>query len=189
MEMIFAPGFPVGQRRELEAYCRTNKVRCSQQLAAGSELLIGSIILGIGFGAKSFLEEFLKELAKDVYRWLKTGSAVEQCAKERPINATYHTRVGNVFIHDSDAAFTGVRHRNVLEAIPRVFDGLQFSEQMKVERIELILQEASSDYAKARCFESKSESFGYDEEAGRSVSIDKPFAFVDLLNRSDSGKR
>src|SRR5579863_3184578 len=67
MEMIFAPGFPVGQRRELEAYCRTNKVRCSQQLAAGSELLIGSIILGIGFGAKSFLEEFLKELAKDAY--------------------------------------------------------------------------------------------------------------------------
>src|SRR5271154_5173022 len=100
MEMIFAPGFPSKQARELEMYCRTNKISCSHQMAASPELLMGSIILGIGFISKSFLDEFLKELAKDAYKWLKTGSAVEECSRTQPINTSYHIHVGNVFVHD-----------------------------------------------------------------------------------------
>lgn len=156
-EIVIIPSLAVSAeqrtilRNELGGHKYTMKFECG---GAVSSLIIGTIILSLGFAAKSFFDAFLKELGKDTYGWMKAKLGLEKAKKVKEVKIQYWIQVGNVSFIDQPSELFVPRHERVLYAVDKIYKQIKDENLMDVRCVELVFDCEKGDYIEARLFSS-----------------------------------
>lgn len=157
-----SPGVSPAQRDAL-AQALPNVV-IERQLALTTGVVVGTVIVGLAFVARSFFDEFFKQAGHDAYEWAKTKAALIKARKEGRLRTQYHLKTQGIFIHDAPSEDIESRHDSILLAVASVWPRLAADEIQRVKRIAFRYDPSVRSYVEARLYDSELQGFANGKE-------------------------
>jgi hypothetical protein len=181
LEIVCSPELPQSQVEVLHEAVASEGIDVSKQYSnvSSDAILIGTVMLSMGFAAKAFLDSFFQEAGRDAYAWLKSKLALRKAKAIQPIFVQYSAHVSGIYFSDERCAEFEVRHDAFPRAVRTVLTELELRKIDRVEAVKLHYDERSNRYLKAELFESTIIRMGFDEK-GVWGELRKPVAVIDL---------
>lgn len=126
-----------------------------QQISTPDPLIVGTVIVGISFIAKSFFDEFFKEAGKDTNEWLKVKLGLIKAKEQGELKTEYHIHIANIFIEDDRIGDIEHRHDSILQAINSAWEHLTPKDMRVLKLMKLSYDTNMRLYTEAELYDSE----------------------------------